>query len=479
VPLPEPPNFLGMALQMGEQKRRREQDALQNMLIQQQQQDRIERMGIEAIQAGWKLKDIEARYGTEASEQMRAGWRIYSDAQKRKQQEAESGAAAQPIAANLQTLAQSGAQNTEAYGQGVSSLAQMLGPERSTPIFESLSTQAQMAPTMSALAGMSASRAADAKVALEGRIEAQKNAMAAARELQVYGRKKGIDRANQDLDVAILQSRTAAVTPWVQSAIEAERSGGSPAAVQAITQAAESIEDPIERGVQTQHAIRIWNMGREKREIAEGFPIRIPKGLVSRIQDGTATEDYYTGLVLNVKPGSENEESVAFTQGAYQAAARMDAALERFASKGGVEGSALYTGSVERLAKTIGAQDPDFAYIDQARNSLLELARRRLAGANLTQNEEAFYNNLIPKLERLSFQKGKLTPQSVAALKGMISHLETSYGANVSSFFPTSLKVERLRARYAEAKAAATEEFGPVSAAPPSRGSVLIPARGQ
>src|SRR3990172_7809032 len=97
MPLPDPPNFLAMALQAEQQRRQREQDSLQQLLIQQQQQDRIEDQGIRAIQAGGKLKDIEARYGTEASEQTRAGWRIFADAQKRKEAEAQNQSAAAPL----------------------------------------------------------------------------------------------------------------------------------------------------------------------------------------------------------------------------------------------------------------------------------------------------------------------------------------------------------------------------------------------
>jgi hypothetical protein len=472
-----------MALAVEEQKRRRERDSLQQMLMQQQQQDRVEQLGIEAIRAGGKLKDVEARYGTEASERGRASWRIFSDAQKRKEAEAESAAAAGPLIPNVQRLAVE-APNTEAYGRGVSSLAQMLGP-RAAPILEAMSAQAQMAPTLGALDQMRAQEAFATEMDQKGRLEAQKQAIIARKEVGVYGQKKSVDRANQELDTAIAQQRTATVTPWVAGAIRAEEaSGGSSAAgLASIADAAASIADPVERGVHIAHATRMWNIGREGREIAQRFDdtgTRIPKDLVNRLKNGTATQDHYTGLVLNVKPGTLQERSVAFVQGALESSARLRVALDRFSTKRSATGTAYFTGNVEKIAKSpFGAQDPDFANIVQARNSVLELLRRPNAGANLTKNEDEYYKSLIPGLEKLSFANGKLTPQSEALLRGMISHAETYYRANLSAAFPERVKSARLRARFDEARATAAEEYGPVSAAATVPGSVLIPARGQ
>jgi hypothetical protein len=196
MPLPQPPDFMAMQvqmdqqrrqreqdalqqmLQMDQQRRQREQDALQQMLMQQEQQDRvtqrqdlIEQRGIEALKAGGPLKDVEGRYGTEASEQTRAGWRIFAAAQKKNELEAKGQTQFDTVLAPAQRQAQTLTNvNTPEFAHLVSQLARQGSDMGATPD--------QMTPGIATLPFLVQAAEAERVAAERQRAETQRKSLA-------------------------------------------------------------------------------------------------------------------------------------------------------------------------------------------------------------------------------------------------------------------------------------------------------------
>jgi hypothetical protein len=454
--LPPPPNFLAMALQAEQQRRQKEQDALQKVLLQQQQQDRAEQLGLQALQMGGKLKDVEVSYGAEAGPQTVARWRIYADAQKRKEQEAANAQAAQPLVALLQKLATGGAQNTEAYGNTVSSLAQLLPPEQASPIFESVSTQAQAAPTLAAMQQIAAQQKAEQTLAEQGALERQKARIAREKELSVASGKEQIKTAYEVLKGQDIDFAQSIVDGSATEADIAKQLAGDPMAairmqrVRSNALQKRAAEEPYEDAV----AILQNN----------GVPVeQIPRGVLRRLAPGqdsngnlvlpTAFLSPTTGLPLLGKEGGKQQQTVEILETALHQLDTLEAAARVIAENRGNAG--LVRAAKEQIAASLnaGLTEGDVATYYALRNVATPgVARASGEVGNLTETEQKRAQSVLPSvitaITNPKTSKAQLEAARQFLRNRLRAHFDVVYGNNT----------ELYKRRFRDASRAAIEE---------------------
>jgi hypothetical protein len=401
---PQIPNFLAIAQQAAEQRRQAEMDRLQQLQVQENRQNRAEQLGLQALQAGGKIKDVENAYGADAGPQTFARWRIYADAQKAKKQEADSRAAAEPLIKTATEL------NTKAPGtpeaaNSLETLRSLLG-DSADPYIQSIQQQTAYAPLLGALDQVEQQKKTEQYLAQkeqEARIQRES-------DLKLDMTKRGRDQ--QD---AILAAQTnAAKSLYSNFYADLLTNGGSPEQVAKLRE--QILSDPAMGGKYAPVNLNIIEMEAVssrraaqplidiRKEILDRTGYTISPRVAKALVDGKAIEDSYTGIPMNVNT-EQGKRTLGNINGALDALAAAKAAAIRVAAmnKGGIASEGSTINLIRKIG--LGSSDADIAAYDSSKKLYGDMLTLALSGQQAAEQQIERLQGILPNFAELTFDK--------------------------------------------------------------------------
>jgi hypothetical protein len=456
MPLPPPLDFFAMQTQMDQQRRQREQDALQNMLMQDQQRERAAQQAIQMVEGGADKKKVFTVLGAELDEKGRALVEIVADRLKRDEKTKANTEASQPIQADLQKLAQGGGENTEAYARGISQLALMLGNEASTPIFEALTSQIQMAPTLSAMEQIKSQQAFATEFDQTGQIERRNAGIDVAKQSEITANRLGMERFAEQVNEAD-KAKTDLYADQLSNAYN--RASEDPEGVtRALLAIQKEMKNPaIEMPPVHAKANAIWAASTDARGVADSFSqmgYQVPLSMAKAVSDGKAAIDEYTGLI-SLDPGKNGAQQRQSRASSMTLITQLKAVAQRMADgpmRGMSTADRLLWATAQAAKYEVGTADPLYTDYRNRKGPLsFSMARATFTGTMANQERQAMDKLFADPRMIAGGKAGRLNPQAESIFASLYANIESQYRvATPRGPFPNEKLREVLEARKQE-----------------------------
>jgi hypothetical protein len=421
---------MAMLQQIRQRNAERERQLMEMQRDQEMKRERAAQTAIQMVQGGADLKKVLTALGADLDEKGRALVEINADTVKRQKKEAEQRQAAQPIIGQVSQLAQQ-APNTEAYGQGVSLIAQMLGRDEADTVLQGIGGQAQLAPTMQALqelqtqAGLKQSREQAGLIAQDAsRIQQRQQIAVAGAKEQI---KDSFAVAREEDKLLAQQVVSGEVS---EEQINAAFQGDPFGKIRAQRVRAEAIKQraalaPMNETVQ---------MLRDN-----GVPVdRLPKTLIARLTPGHDAQGNYTpptaflspttGLPLPGKEGGKAQQTVEVLETALHQIDTLEAAAR--ISQENRNNPQFIQALSQQIQSSLnaGLTDGDVSTYYALRNIITPgIARATGEVGNLTEQEQTRAQSVLPSVVAMLTNPKTSRAQFQSARKFLLNRLSSQF----------------------------------------------------